>query len=70
MIAPPRPPSPDDVEALIREAHARQARRRLLGAAGIAITVAIGLSAYALFIGARSALRESSWSACRESTAG
>lgn len=52
MIASPRPPSHGDIEALIREARARQARRRLLGAAGVAITLAIALSVYALFIGA------------------
>jgi hypothetical protein len=51
MIAPPKPPSYDDLEALIREARERQLRRRLLGAAGIAIAVAIGLSAYALVAG-------------------
>jgi hypothetical protein len=48
MIAPPRPPSHDDPEALIKEARERQLRRRLLGAAGVAIAAAIGLSAYAL----------------------
>jgi hypothetical protein len=51
MIAPPRPPSHDDLEALIREARARQLRRRLLGAAGVAVAAAIGLSAYALTTG-------------------
>jgi hypothetical protein len=50
MIAPPRPPSHDDPEALIKEARERQLRRRLLGAAGVAIAAAIGLSAYALTI--------------------
>ena len=48
MIAPPRPPSHDENEALIREARARQLRRRLLGAAGVAISAAIGLGVYAL----------------------
>lgn len=48
MIAPPRPPSHDDVEALIKEARERQLRRRLLGAAGVAIAAAIGLGAYAV----------------------
>ncbi|HKN63817.1 MAG TPA: DUF4232 domain-containing protein [Gaiellaceae bacterium] len=51
MLAPPRPPSPDEREALIREARARQLRRRLLGAAGVAIASAIALSVYALTIG-------------------
>jgi hypothetical protein len=48
MIAPPRLPSPDELEALIKEARARQLRRRLLGAAGVAIAAALGLSVYAL----------------------
>lgn len=51
MIAPPKPPSRDELEALIKEARARQLRRRLLGAAGMAVTAALGLSAYALTIG-------------------
>src|SRR5690348_16536294 len=51
MIAPPKPPSHDESEALIREARERQLRRRLLGAAGIAIAAAIGLGAYALAAG-------------------
>jgi hypothetical protein len=51
MIAPPKPPSFDELEALIKEARARQLRRRLLGAAGVAIGAAIGLSAYAVTIG-------------------
>jgi len=52
MIAPPKPPTHDELEALIKEARARQLRRRLLGAAEIAIAAAIGLSVYSLFIGA------------------
>jgi hypothetical protein len=48
MIAPPKPPSHDELEALIKEARVRQLRRRLLGAAGVAIAAALGLSAYAL----------------------
>jgi len=51
MIAPPKPPSHDDLEALIKEARARQLRRRLLGAGGVAIPAAIGLVVYALSIG-------------------
>lgn len=47
MIAPPRPPAHDELEALIREARERQLRRRLLGAASIAIAAALGLSGYA-----------------------
>src|SRR5206468_4745792 len=48
MIAPPRRQSHDELEALIKEARARQLRRRLLGATGVAIAAAIGLSIYAL----------------------
>jgi hypothetical protein len=48
MIAPPKPPSHDELEALIKEARARQLRRRLLGAAGVAIVAALGLSIYAV----------------------
>ena len=51
MIAPPRPPSHDELEALIKEARARQLRRRLLGAAGVAIAAAFALGAYALASG-------------------
>jgi hypothetical protein len=51
MIATPRPPSNDQLEALIREARERQLRRRLLGAASVAIVAAIGLGAYALSAG-------------------
>jgi uncharacterized protein DUF4232 len=51
MIAPPKPSSHDDLEALIKEARARQLRRRLLGAAGITVAAAVGLSVYALFTG-------------------
>jgi hypothetical protein len=47
MIAPPRPPSHDELEALIKEVRQRQLRRRLLGAAVVAISAAIGLGAYA-----------------------
>ena len=50
MIAPPRPQH-DELEALIKEARARQLRRRLLGAAGVAIVAALGLSVYAATIG-------------------
>jgi hypothetical protein len=50
MLAPPRQPSHDELEALIKEARARQLRRRLLGAAGVAIVSAAGLAVYALTI--------------------
>jgi hypothetical protein len=48
MVAPPKPPSHDELEALIKEARARQLRRRLLGAAGVAIVAGLGLSVYAV----------------------
>jgi Protein of unknown function (DUF4232) len=51
MIAPPKPPTPGDPEALIKEARARQLRRRLLGAAGVAMAAAIGLVVYASTVG-------------------
>jgi Protein of unknown function (DUF4232) len=52
MIAPPKPPpSHDELEALIKEARARQLRRRLFGAAGVAIAAASGLVVYAFAIG-------------------
>ena len=50
MISPPRRP-PDELELLIREARARQLRRRLLGAATVAIAAAVGLSVYGLLLG-------------------
>ena len=51
MIAPPKPPSHDDLEALIKEARERQLRRRLLGTAGVAVVAAVGLAVYALATG-------------------
>lgn len=48
MIAPPKPPAQDELELLIKEARQRQLRRRLLGAAAVAIVAAIGLGIYAL----------------------
>jgi hypothetical protein len=53
MIAPPERPSHDELEALIKEARERQLRRRLLGAAGVAIVSAIGLGVYAFVTGGR-----------------
>jgi hypothetical protein len=53
MIAPPRRPSHDELEALIKEARERQLRRRLLGAAGVAIVSAIALGVYAFVTGGR-----------------
>jgi hypothetical protein len=51
MIAPPRRPADDELEALIKEARERQLRKRLLGAAAVAIASALGLALYALTIG-------------------
>ncbi|HEY2311876.1 MAG TPA: DUF4232 domain-containing protein [Gaiellaceae bacterium] len=51
MIAPPKPPPQEELEALIKEARERQLRRRLLGAAGVAIAAAIGLGIYAIATG-------------------
>jgi uncharacterized protein DUF4232 len=48
MIAPPKPPPRDELEALIKEARARQLRRRLLGTTGVAVVAAAGLTLYAL----------------------
>jgi len=53
MFAPPRPPPSDELEALIKEARARQLRRRPLRTAGIAIAAALGLSIYAVVTGGR-----------------
>jgi hypothetical protein len=50
MLAPPKRPFHDELEALIKEARARQLRRRLLGAAAVAIGAAVGLCLYALMI--------------------
>jgi Protein of unknown function (DUF4232) len=51
MIAPPKPPANDELEALIKEARERQLRRRVLGAAGVAVAAAVGLSIYAFVSG-------------------
>ena len=53
MLAPPRPPQ-DELELLIKEARERQLRRRLLGAAGVAVVAAIGLSVYVVASDGRS----------------
>jgi hypothetical protein len=49
--SPPRPPSSEELEALIREARDRQRRRRLLGAAVVAIAAAIGVSLFSVMEG-------------------
>ena len=51
MLAPPKPPSHDKLEALIKEARERQHRRRLLGTVSVAILAAVGLAVYAFAIG-------------------
>src|ERR1700758_2425229 len=53
MIAPPKPPAHNELEALIKEARERQLRRRLLGAAGIARAAAVSLGVYAFVTGGK-----------------
>ena len=48
MIAPPKPPAHDDLEALIPEARQRQRRRQLLAVTGIAVAAGLGLGIYAV----------------------
>lgn len=48
VVAPLRPPRPDEAEALSREARARQRRRWVLGAAGIAVVTAAVLGVTAI----------------------
>jgi hypothetical protein len=50
IALPPRPPSDDELEALIREARNRQRRRQLFLAAGVAIAGALALVAYAVAV--------------------
>lgn len=58
MLAPPRPPAHDELEALIREARARQQRRWLLAAAVTAVVAGAVLAGHAVFQGKRSGGRE------------
>jgi hypothetical protein len=51
MIAPPKPPSSDELELLIKEARERQLRRRLVGAATVAIAAGVGLAVWATLPG-------------------
>lgn len=51
MLAPPRPPAHDELEALIREARERQRRRRVLWAAVVAVGLGAGLAAWAAIVG-------------------
>lgn len=57
IVAPPEPPRPDVLEALIREARTRQRRRRLRGAAVVAAVAAIALSIWAAVPGRTNATR-------------
>jgi hypothetical protein len=52
MIAPPKSPSNEELEALVKEARARQLRRRLIGAAGLALAAAAAISIWAAVPGA------------------
>lgn len=47
-VAPPKPPPREELEALIKEARARQLRRRLIGAVWVAVVAAVGLTTYSL----------------------
>lgn len=51
VVAPPEPPSHDELEALIREARARQRRRLLVIAALVAGAAGIGLGVNAVLAG-------------------
>jgi hypothetical protein len=54
VVAPPEPPRPDDLEALIREARARQVKRRA-GVAGLVALLAGGaIAAYSIASGGNS----------------
>ena len=52
-VAPPRPPSPDGLEALIREARARQRRRRV-GAAALAVLAGAAVAIFSVLGGTTS----------------
>jgi photosystem II stability/assembly factor-like uncharacterized protein len=54
VVAPPEPPPPDELEALIPEARARQRRRWLFLAAGVAIAAGVGLAIWAAIPGGHS----------------
>lgn len=69
--SPPRPPSENELDALIPEARDRQRHRRLVGAAAIAVAAVLGVGAYAVANGARSpatigpSLGLGGWPRCR-----
>lgn len=53
MLAPPRPPAHDELEALIREARARQRRRWFLAAAAILLAAGVSVGIYSAISGGR-----------------
>jgi Protein of unknown function (DUF4232) len=58
-IAPPRrPPSQDELDALVREARAHQRRRRLLGVGLVAFAAGVALSVYAVVSGSGHGTRQ------------
>lgn len=50
-LSPPKPPSQDESDALIREARVRQWRRRLVSASFVALAAGVALSLYAIASG-------------------
>ena len=54
MLAPPRPPAHDDLEALIREARARQRRRWIGAAALVAVVAGVAVGISSIFGGSHS----------------
>ena len=54
MLAPPRPPAHDESEALIREARARQRKRRLGAAAFVALVAGVTVAVYSIASGGNS----------------
>lgn len=54
VVSPPRPPTQDELDALVREARARQRRRRLIGAGAVAVVAAVALISYAVANGTTS----------------
>jgi hypothetical protein len=54
VVAPPAPPRPDDLELLIREARARQLKRRIGAVALVALMAGGATAAYSIATGGRS----------------
>jgi hypothetical protein len=65
ILAPPKPPPQEELEALIKEARQRQLRRRLLGAAVVASAAMLGLAIHALTNDGRAKIDASSPAAAR-----